>query len=502
MTTQPYELKALRCVKCGAPLPLQLSETDYVKCEFCGFTQKLVDMREYLDKLRGEIYNWVKTMVPPSVAVSQVVDPMARHNIFIFNIKPKILGDFTSVKSKLSTQLTHALFIPPLYRFSGSKIEEPKKCFESSAKIQSLESMAVLDEDKSFLDDVIATYETYAYIINAFDLILNKSDLTFLIKNFEQATATLEKVPGKIIEYKRMHGVTEAYRALDEFLKGDLNTAKRLTGSAIKRLEDVQKEAGKSTTTAVMIPSTALDISTLKTLNNFIEASLKLFEAGRSATELLPYLQKYFDVAEELRTTRGDNTKIYEELSTHLRKIVDAKTGGDHVEILPGHGNLLFPLWIVSVNYTFATGALLWKKGKEVEDKLLVAGTSPLATQPVTDVFGSSAGLIDKLAGKETTLSSGFISNVLTQIRKTSISSKVKVIPPLLTKSGSEQIAETYLSYVSRRLGGKIKFGAAHALGLIYAMTEIKDDDIYISNLGTSQIKVAPHLERLMKIAF
>jgi hypothetical protein len=427
---------------------------------------------------------------------------MARHNIFIFNIKPKILGDFTSVKSRLATQLTHPLFIPPFYKFSAAKLEEPKKCFENSARIQSLEQMAVIDEDKSFLDDVIVTYETYAYIINAFDLISNKSDLTFLIKNFEQAMTTLEKLPSRTIEYKRMYGVTEAYRAIDEFLKGDLGTAKQLTASAIRTLEEVQKEAGRSTTTAIMVPSINIDISTLKALANIIEAGLKLFEVGEPSTELLPYLQKYFEVAEEVRIKKGANTKVYEELSMHIKNIIEAKTGVDHIEMLPGHGNLLFPLWSVSVTYTFATGALLWKKGKEVEDKLLVAGTVPLATQPITDVFGTTAGLMDRLAGKETTLSTGFIGSVVTQARKSSISSKFKVIPPLLTKGESEQVAETYLSYVSQKLGGKIKFGAAHAEGLIYAVAEIKDDDIYISNLGPSQIKVTPHLQQLMKIAF
>jgi hypothetical protein len=427
---------------------------------------------------------------------------MARHNIFIFNIKPKILGDFTSVKSRLATQLTHPLFIPPFYKFSVAKLEEPKKCFENSARIQSLEQMAVIDEDKSFLDDVIVTYETYAYIINAFDLISNKSDLTFLIKNFEQAMTTLEKLPSRTIEYKRMYGVTEAYRAIDEFLKGDLSTSKQLTASAIRTLEEVQKEAGRSTTTAIMVPSINIDISTLKALANIIEAGLKLFEAGKPSTELLPYLQKYFEVAEEVRIKKGANTKVYEELSMHIKNIIEAKTGVDYIEMLPGHGNLLFPLWSVSVTYTFATGALLWKKGKEVKDKLLIAGTVPLAMQPITDVFGTTAGLMDRLAGKETTLSTGFIGSVVTQARKSSISSKFKVIPPLLTKGESEQVAETYLSYVSRKLGGKIKFGAAHAEGLIYAVAEIKDDDIYISNLGSSQIKVAPHLQQLMKIVF
>jgi hypothetical protein len=501
MGTEPYELKALRCIKCGAPLPEQLSKTDYIKCEFCGYTQKLIDIKGYLDKLRGEIYNWIKTMVPPSVVISQIIDPLARHNIFIFNIKPKIIGDFTSIKSKLATHLTYPLFILPFYKFSVLKLEEPKRCFENSVRIQSLEQMAIVDEDKSFLDDVIATYETYAYIINAFDLISSKSDLTFLIKNFEQATATLEKVPNRAIEYRRMHGVTEAYRALDAFLKGDASTAKQLVASAIKILEEARKEAGRLTTTAVMIPSIAIDISTLKALANLIEAELRFFEIGKPSIELLPYLQKYFEVAEKLRIEKGIDTKIYEELSIYIKEIIEAKTGAGYVKILPGNGNLLFPLWNVSVTYTFATGTLLWKKGKEGEDKLLVAGTAPLAVQSVTDVFGSVAGFWDRVRGKETALTTGFIGNIIMQASKSSIPSKIKAIPPLLTKGESELVANTYLDLVSQKLGGKIKFGVARAEELIYAVAEIKDNDIHISNLGSSQIKVAPYLQQLIEIA-
>jgi hypothetical protein len=502
MTTQSQELKALRCTKCGAPLPAQVAEEEYIKCEYCGYTQKLIDTRDYLDKLRGEIYNWVKTIVPPSVIISQTVDPIARHNIFVFNIKPKILGDFTSVKSKLATQLTHPLFILPFYKLAASKFEEPKKCFENSVRVQSLEPMAIVDEDKSFLDDVISTFETYAYVNNAFELFLNNSDLSYLIKNFEQATVCLEKLPNKVVEYKRMQGTTEAYRALDSFIKGDLRSAKNFASTAIKLLEEVQKEAGKSSTTAVMIPATTIDISTLKTLDNLIEIGLDLFESGKPPTEILPYLQKYFKIAEEARMKKDKDTKIYEELSMYLKKIVASKSGAEQIEMLPGDGNILFPFWVVSVTYTFATGALLWKKGREAEDKILIAATVPLASQPVTDVFSSTAGIMDRLAGKETTLTTGFISTLLTQVRKTSVPSKINVIPPLLSKVESEQVAENYLSYVSQRFGGKIKFGAAQSQNLIYAMAEVKDGDIYIPALGNSQVKIAPHFQQLMEIAF
>jgi len=424
---------------------------------------------------------------------------MARHNIFIFNIKPRILGDYASVKSRLSAKLAQPLFILPFFRPPESELDDPKRCFESLAKIESLKPMAVVDEDRSFLDDVEVTYETYAYMINAHDLMSKKSDLSFLIKNFEQAASLLENQ--NEIAYRRMHGVMEAYRALDAFLNGDLGTAKQLTSDAIKELEDVLREAEKSASTAAMVPSTKTDIAILRALENMIEMGFRLFESGRQPAELLPYLENYFSVAEEVRVKKGRNYGIYEELSRHLLSIVEAKNATNYVEILPGSGNILVPFWVISITYTFATGALMWKKGKEVEEKLLVAATAPLATQPVTDIFGASAGFLDRLTGKEEKLTTGFIGKVLEQVKKASIPSSARVIPPLSTREEGEQIAEDYLSSVNRKVGGKIRFGTANSLGLIYAAAEIRGDDIYVQSLENSQVKLAPYLEQLMKIA-
>lgn len=502
MSAKRYELIASRCVKCGAPLPEQPSQAEYVKCEYCGYAQKFVDVQEYLDKLRGEIYRWVSSLVPPEAIDGQIVDPVARHNIFVFNIKPKILGEYASIRARLSMQFRNPLVILPFYQPTLSIHDDPKQCFENSVKIQGLEPVAVVDEDRSFYEDVKVTYETYAYLVNAFDLVSKRSDLSFLIKNFEQAAASLEMMRGKEIENRRMLGVLKAYQAVNEFLKGDIQAAKQLTLSAIKILEEVAEEARKSTNTAVMVPSTLTDISTLKTLNNILEASFRMFEAGRPPTEILPYLERYFRVAEEVRIGKGADTKIYEELIGYLRNIVEARIAANQIEALPGPGELLFPLWDVSITYTFATGALLWKKGKEAEDKLLVAATVPLATEPVTNVFRVHAEFTERLKGEEETLSTGFIGNVINQVRKMTVPPSLKVIPPLATKEDAERTAEAYLSLASKRMGGKIKFGSSQPTRLIYAVAEIRGDDIYIPSLGDYQVKISPHLEQLMKIAF
>lgn len=494
------QLIALRCVKCGAPLPQPPPGAEYIKCEYCGYTQKVVDTQSYVEKLRGEIYSWIRSMIPTGVAYTENVDPIARHNIFVYNVKPKITADFTATKAKLYTSLSSPLVILPFYSPAIKKTDQPKKYFEDLVKFQSIRQLAVVDEDKAFLDDVEATYQTYAYILNATDLLLSKSELTLLIKNFEEAASSLEGKQGKDAEYKRMKGVVEAYKAINAFTNGDITAAKQFAQSALMYLENAIKDASKSPSSAIMIPFINQDISTIKTLLNLISAGAIIQEAGVYPTELLPYLSRYFSVTENIRIQKKANYNVYEELSSYLLRIVEAKYRGGSLEVIPGNGNILVPFYLVSITYTFTTGSLFWKKGKEYEDKMLVSATYPLASQAVTDIFRISSGFLDRLRGKEERLSTGYFDNI--QIMNTSVPSSVKVIPPLLTKSESENVAESYLSPVNARLGGKIKFGSAQAVKLIFAFAEIRNNEVYIQSLGEYQVKLQPHINTLLSIAF
>jgi hypothetical protein len=187
-------------------------------------------------------------------------------------------------------------------------------------------------------------------------------------------------------------------------------------------------------------------------------------------------------------------------LSIHLKNIIQAKAGKIKLTTLPGQGNLLVPLWDVSITYSFATGSLFWKKGKKVEDKILVVGTVPFTTQPVTDVFRVSSGFFDKISGKEKTLSTGSVPKILEYAQLTSISPNFKVIPPLITREESERFAENYLGSVRRKLQGKIRFGAAQGVRLLYAPAQIQKNDIHIPALGKLQVYFGPHLQKLLAV--
>jgi hypothetical protein len=500
MSISPNELVVLRCVKCGAPLTRSPAEAEYLKCDFCGFTQKSVDVKQYLDKLRGEVYNWLQAMVPAGAIVSAVADPLARHNIFSINIKPRILGEYAAVKSRLSMVLTHPLFAFPFQSSNTFRVQDDSRtCFENVAKIQGLEPMAVVEEDRTFFDDIKATYEMHAYIVNALGLVASKSDPSLLVNNFQMMATALEKIPQRNIEYKRMHGIAEAYQATEAFMKSDLDAAKTLIGNAAKTLQEVAVEARKSPTSAVMVPATLSEVSNVKAMENLVAACGTLADLGHPSGEMLPYFSKYFMKLDTVRG--GPSPSTYHELSAYLKNILEARAGASHLEVLPGAGNLYLPMWDILVTYTFATGALFMKKGKDVEDRLLVLGTVPLAEKTVTDVFAQSSRMMDRLSGKESTLTTGYVGNVLAQTRRTSLPASSRIVPPLLTREEGEKVAEEYLQRVSQRMGGKIKFGAARSVRLVYGTAEIRGNDIHIPCLGDSQVSLGAHFNQVMAMA-
>ena len=249
-----------------------------------------------------------------------------------------------------------------------------------------------------------------------------------------------------------------------------------------------------------MIPPTMADISMARAAENVVESCARFQESGQPPGELLPRFEKYFRTLETARTRTGP--KIYEEMTAHIRNIIEAKTGTGYIEALPGSGMVMVPFWDVSLKYTFSTGALMFKKGKEDENRLLVAATAPLARYSVTDIFTLSAGMMDRFKGKESTLTTGYVTSVLDQVRRTSVPFSTRVLPPFCPREEGAQIAHEYLNTVTQRLSGKVRFGAEQSNRLVYAPADIRNDDVYVPCLGECQISLQPHLPRLLDVSF
>ena len=101
------EMIELRCKYCGAPLDRGSveSEAQYVTCPYCGTTQQRVDAKAYMDQMMAQIKSWIGKAIPGGFSLSQTdnVDPIARHNIFVNNVKPMLDVELTEYRLALNS---------------------------------------------------------------------------------------------------------------------------------------------------------------------------------------------------------------------------------------------------------------------------------------------------------------------------------------------------------------------------------------------------------------
>jgi hypothetical protein len=476
----PGYVMALRCMSCGAPLLEGQSGSEYTKCEYCGVVQKIVDSRRYIESFRGELYSWLKDLVPAASSGSVSMDPVARHNIFVYNVKPRVIAEYISVKSKLTMLMSKCMLFPPFYRPQDFGLQDTsRKAFEGLARVESVKDLAVNDEDKAFHEDVVATYTLYSYVLLMADLIARRESIEFLDKNFTNVLKALEDRPQRKVEYLRMQGLYNGYHALDRYINGDISGARGFTGECLKKLDEA---LSGSAANPIFRPAILSEISAALALGRLEETAVKLTGAGRPMIEYMPALEKFMGLAEKYKVERK---LLCDELIDSWCQAVEAKNGLGKVYSMGMSADLFMPFWEVSLTYTFRTGVMLWAKGVKVEDKLLVAAACTMARESVTDIFKThgDVNLMDRLAGNESTLTGSGIVGLLKNIAPNPIPSASKIFPPMATNEMAEAAANNYLSGLSRRFGGKVTLGSVRAERIIYLPAVVTGGRMRFANL-------------------
>lgn len=486
------EIKELRCVNCGAPLTP--TDSEYITCEFCGFTQKVIDANSYLEKIKNEVYSWLKDIIPSaSITSTTTLDPIARHNLFIYNVKPAIIGEYIMKKNKLTTILTNPLLFFPFTTPPQINLQDsPRNAFKDSTKLESLSSLTVVDEDIAYMNEVRAAYMGYAYALNILDLIKNNKPFENIKKNIEEATKIFKDSPEREAEHLRFVGLSKAIDGFLSFLNGDFSQASIELEEGLKHSSEAKNKAFSIPSASPMIPAISKEITNIATMKNLAEAASNLESIGIPPDEIIQKLSYYYKAVEKSLPSLPDSVKHpfdhFLELSIYIKAISNAKVGNGKIKILPGSGNLLIPLWIVKITYTFTTGILFAKKGKAYIENVLVAATAPY-TGPnvVTDIFKTRAqsSLWDRLSGKEKTLTLGKITKMIQNVRE--LTDVNKIVPPIAGKKDAEEYANQYLTKVFRLLRNKIKFGASETVDLIYMPGNIDNDQIIIPDLKEYQ---------------
>jgi len=457
------ETVALRCTNCGAPLPKPKPGEEWVRCEYCGFLNKVVDATAYVEKLRRDLEKWIREILPSTTISSTVADLAARHQIFQEIIKPKVMIARSNLRAKyllyLSTPLT------PIFPSSSSS-DDPKPIFEETLKIQAVRDLAVSEDDLKLIQETIIYGNTAGYLLNAVKA-LSRSDVKSALKNIEEALADIPDEPGFNLVKQRFKAARSVLTALSLLYDRDTQAAIDIAKTGIDQYNTLLDSVGSPASPEVNRGVLEAEKMIAEIVYKISEASHEFFRAGKDPLEVLRFIEAYTKVFQLIRETYKRPLSDLVEIVENLRGIVLAKNGSPQVYVVSGSGNFYLPFYVVESRFSFVKGMFL-KKGEESRLTMLVSAIAPYAANPVTDVFGVYSGKPVKLEKVEEAPLYPVLKNIISSIKASGLPTDARVTPPLISSMLAEKIFDSYMNIVSIKYGGKIIFVSSQATGIIY----------------------------------
>ncbi|MGC9012234.1 hypothetical protein [Thermogladius sp.] len=418
----------MRCSNCGAPLPQPKPGEEYVRCEYCGYWNKIVDTQNYTLRLLEEVKQWISSLVPRQVVSSSTVDMVARHHLFQAYIVPRITPRLATAKAEFYRTISLGLVdVKGLLR--RQEPGDPKRYFEESFKLSALSELAGSDEDLSLVNTAAGYFSAVAYINNA---LVNAAGENYseAAKNLEEAAKVLDSI-GEPRIAQRVKAVSGVYRALAEVKNRDPTASSNL----IRGLDAVD-------------PSDRLGVEVVKVV---VDWSNTWLQHGRDPFE--PYVKTVEFIKTYRELTGRPVDEDFVELLNEYSRVHYAKLGAGKVRYAQGAGDVLAPFYLSKVTVTAVTGGLLSKKGEMIDFNTLVPASTPLTHPPVIDVDFVSKAKGKGLKEKVKAFSASCVEPVVKGLRDDSFSSSLLVVPPLTPRS----VAERYYYEYWKTWGPKFK---------------------------------------------
>ena len=490
------EMVALRCKYCGAPLDEKGVKDDspYITCSSCGTTQQKLDARAYLDQLMGQVRSWVSQAMPGgmSVAGSQSVDSVARHNIFMTSFKPKVDAEFSTYKFGFNNLISQVLMVMPFSARKISTSHTPTQAFEFGAKMNEIAPLAVSDETSRVMSEATKVTDAYALLLNNCALIGEDKPgrFTLMLNNFTMAAQDFSKLPEYAAAQARFEGLALLCAGSEMLINGDLASCRSQFEQGRDKLKTAAQGAMASMKVAVMGQATAQEA---KMADVLIELADYVNRLGGSK-DIFDAVRRIFTFTYPAQGNWAfllNNHDRLAEIFKYMGDCVRAKNGAGTIPIAAGSGSILVPFWHIDLRYSFQTGSLWKKHSVEVTDVLLVPADFTIdgnclnyPKTAVTDVFGAkgSNGFMAGLTGSETSISNSKGLGALVQSAAENGAAGRSVIVPLSTKREAERIAENYIQSVSGSMD-KLKLSNPEVVGLVYVPFE-RDGNALVPNSG------------------
>lgn len=494
----PEDMVALRCKYCGAPLGADDLKDDspYVTCQSCGTTQQRVDAKAYLDQLMGQVRSWLNKAVPGGAAMgmNSSVDAVARHNIYINNVQPKIDSEFGDYKFGLVSMLSHVMMVMP---FSVDASLRPshtsEKAFEFGAKLKEVEPLAVSDDTAASLTEASGATDAYAVLINNSKLLAEDKPGRYVLmfNNFTTAANDFASMRGYEPAASRFAGLALLAQGCESLLNGDAAGAYGHFEAGSAKLKEAKASLIGNMKVPIMGPALENEIKmgeTLTQLANYVNSMGGTKEVFEAVRKIMTYT--YPDTGQW-----GYMFKIPARTGKILSAMGDAaraRTGEASINVAKGDGDILLPFWYVKLNYSFETGSLWKKKSVTVSEDLLVAADFTIDTgclnnprTAVTDVFrnASSPGFLEKLSGNQSSISDGAGIGKLVEGAGPAGTSGRRVVVPLSTKEEAEKLAEEYVRG-SASANKQLRLSNPDVKGLVYVPFATAGNGVRASGLG------------------
>ena len=346
------DLLELRCKHCGAPLDSEdiQSDSQYIKCQYCGTSQQRVDAKAYMNQMMDQIKSWVSKSIPGGFSLAQTenVDPIARHNIYVNNVKPAIMPEISEFRIAVNTLMANPLIVLPFTTGSPAKSQHSSsQAFEFNAKLKSIEPLAVDSEQKKIIVDAENLSSAYALMVNNLRLLSEQTEGRFALMstNFKDAADSISRCTGYEVLQKRLAALAEICTASDMVLNGDSLGCAVKAEAAVAQLEEAKKSIMKTPSLAMMLRAINMELAQSKTLLSAADGETK--GSDEDALETLELLGKIKKIKYPSVGTWGavlSKSGRENELYQYAQDIEAAKNNGT-LPIASGSGQILYPFW-------------------------------------------------------------------------------------------------------------------------------------------------------------
>jgi hypothetical protein len=455
--------------------------------------QRLVDARAFLDQISLQINSFLRQALPvgldPSVSAGNI-DPIARHNIFVQGVRPRLDTEYKELRFRCFDLLSHSQIALPFTVARGLATQnDPKDAFLFQAKVRSVTSLAVDDESRKLMAEIDGVATTYAHLLTNVGFLTQPRPerYPFIVRNCREAADVLKQVPQLDALAMRLSALAQLGDGLDKLTLNKPRDARPLLESALASFAQARDMAMKNFDLSLMLTGIEEECAMaraslcLADVFNFAPGG----DSGRSllaVQALLQYLTNPPMYASPLWSMSFGSAQRVETILRMTADMRKAQMGQGSVRSVRTAGSMLVPFWVVEVPYSFQTGALWKARGVEVAETMLVAATFTLdqgaldlsdPSRVVTDVFAARQQVPwrDRLAGRETAISGGGSIRSMVAGATPGPLAGVPAVPPLTTATEAGQLVQEYLNWSRRQdkeIDQKLKLSSPRVADLIY----------------------------------